>query len=146
MSKTNTHENDYLKLILNNVPITLIGDASGILGSSAAGSLYLSGHSADPGEGGDQSTSEIVYTGYARVAVARTTGGFTVSGNQGSLAADTPFPIGTGGAGTPITNIGIGTSATGTGKLLYKGAISPNLPTGAGVTPIVKAGVVITED
>ena len=36
MSKSNTHENDYLKLIFNNVTMTLVGDAAGILASAAA--------------------------------------------------------------------------------------------------------------
>ncbi|MBA3588192.1 hypothetical protein [Methylibium sp.] len=145
MSKTNTLETQWLLLLLNNTPITLIGDAAGILGSAAAGSLYLSGHTADPGEAGDQTTSEIAYTSYARVAVARTTSGFTVSGNAGSLVANTNFPAGTGGTGT-MTHVGIGTSASGAGKLLLKGAITPNIVCGNGITPTVQAGTVVTED
>ena len=145
MSKSNTFENDLLQLIFNNVNIGLVGDATGLRGSSAAGSLYLSLHTADPGEAGDQTTNEIAYTSYARVAVARTTGGFTVSGNAAALAAAVQFPAGTGGSGT-ATHVGIGTSSSGAGKLLYKGAITPNLVCGAGVTPQVNAGTVVTED
>lgn len=145
MSKSNTFENDLLKLIFNNDNIALVGDATGLRGSSAAGSLYLSLHTADPGEAGDQSTSEIAYTSYARVAVARTTGGFTISGNAASLAAAVDFPAGTGGSGT-ATHVGIGTSASGAGKLLYKGALTPNIVCGNGVTPRVNAGQCVTED
>lgn len=145
MSKANTFENDLLLLIFNNTAITLIGDAAGLLPSAAAGSLYLSLHTADPGEAGDQTTSEIAYTSYARKAVARTTGGFTIAGNAASLAANQDFVTGTGGSGT-ATYVGIGTSSSGAGKLLYKGAISPNIVCGNGVTPRVNAGTVVTED
>jgi len=145
MSKSNTHENDYLKLIFNNVTMTLVGDAAGILASAAAGSLYLSLHTADPGEAGDQTTNEVAYTSYARVAVARTTGGFTVSTNTAALVANVSFPAGTGGSGT-ATHWGIGASSSGAGKLLYKGAISPTIVCGNGVTPQLTAGTVVTED
>ena len=145
MSKSNTFENDLLLLIFNNTNISLVGDATGLRGSAAAGSLYLSLHTADPGEAGDQTTSEIAYTSYARVPVARTTGGFTVSGNAASLVAAIDFPAGTGGSGT-ATHVGIGTSASGAGKLLYKGALTPNIVCGAGITPRVNAGQVVTED
>jgi len=145
MSKSNTHENDYLKLIFNNVTMTLVGDAAGILASAAAGSLYLSLHTADPGEAGNQTTNEVAYTSYARVAVARTTGGFTVSTNTAALVANVSFPAGTGGSGT-ATHWGIGASSSGAGKLLYKGAISPTIVCGNGVTPQLTAGTVVTED
>ena len=145
MSKSNTFENDLLKLIFNNVTMTLIGDAAGILASAAAGSLYFSLHTADPGEAGDQTTNEAAYTSYARVAVARTTGGFTVSTNTVALVANVSFPAGTGGSGT-ATHWGIGASSSGAGKLLYKGAISPTIVCGNGVTPQLTAGTVVTED
>jgi hypothetical protein len=145
MSKSNTHETQYLQLMFNNTAMTLVGDAAGILSSAAAGSLYFSLHTADPGEAGDQTTSEVGYTSYARVAVARSAGGFTVSGNAVSLVANVTFPAGTGGSGT-ATNWGLGTSVSGTGKLLYKGAISPSIVCGAGVTPQLTAGTVVTED
>jgi len=145
MSKSNIHETDYLKLIFNNTTMALVGDATGIVGSTGAGSLYFSLHTADPGEAGDQTTNEVTYTSYARVAVARTTGGFTVTGNAAALVAKVTFPAGTGGTGT-ATHWGIGASSSGVGKLLYKGAISPNIVCGNGVTPELTAGTVVTED
>lgn len=145
MSKSNTWENDLLLLVFNNTNAANIGDATGLRGSSTAGSLYLSLHTADPGEAGDQSTNEIAYTGYARVAVARSGSGFTVTGNAVALAANVDFPAGTGGSGT-ATHFGIGTSASGAGKLLYKGSLSPSIVCGNGVTPRINAGTVVTED
>lgn len=145
MSKSNSWENDLLLLLFNNTNAALIGDATGLRGSSTAGSLYVSLHSADPGEAGDQTTNEIAYTSYARVAVARSSGGWTVTGNSVSPVADVVFPAGTGGSGT-ITHIGIGTALSGTGKLLYSGTATPNIPVGNGITPRVSAGTTITED
>lgn len=145
MSKSNTWENDLLLLMFNNTNSSLHGDATGLRGSSTAGSYYVSLHTADPGEAGDQTTSEIAYTSYARVAVARTSGGFTVSTNTVAFAAAVTFPAGTGGSGT-ATHFGIGCSSSGAGKLLYKGALSPSVVCGSGVTPQINAGTVVTED
>lgn len=145
MSKSNTFENDLLLLLFNNTSIANIGDATGVRGSTTAGSLHLSLHTADPGEAGDQSTSEVTYTSYARAAVARSGSGFTVSGNSVTLAANVDFPAGTGGSGT-ATHFAVGTASSGTGKILYKGAITPNIVCGNGVTPRLTTGTTITED
>lgn len=99
MSKSDAFENSILLLIFNNTNIADIGDATGLRGSTAAGSLYLSLHTADPGEAGTQATSEIAYTGYARVAVARSSAGFTVTADTVTLTANADFPEMTGGAG-----------------------------------------------
>lgn len=145
MSKADSWENALALLLFQNTNAANIGDATGLRGSTTAGSLYLSLHTADPGEAGSQTTNEVAYTSYARVAVARTSGGFTVSGGQISLAANAVFPAGTGGSGT-ATNWGLGTAASGAGVLLYKGAISPSIVCGSGVTPQLNAGTIVTED
>lgn len=145
MSKSNAWETALLTLLFNNTNVANVGDATGLRGSTTVGSLYFSLHTADPGEAGDQTTSEIAYTSYARVAVARTTGGFTISGNTVALAANVTFPAGTGGSGTAAF-WGVGTSASGAGTLLYKGALSPSIVTGNGVTPVITAGNIVTED
>lgn len=145
MSKTNAWESALLSLAFENTNAANIGDATGLRGSTTAGSLYFSLHTADPGEAGDQTTSEIAYTSYARVAVARSTSGFTVTANAVATDADVSFPAGTGGSGT-ATHFGIGTASSGAGVLLYKGAISPNIVCGNGVTPILTAGTVVSED
>lgn len=145
MSKTNSWENGLLELLFKNTNFANTGDATGLRGSSTAGSLYFSLHTADPGEAGDQTTSEITYTSYARVAVARSGSGFTVTANAVAPAANVDFPAGTGGSGT-ATHFGIGTASSGAGILLYKGAITPNIVCGNGVTPRLNAGNVVTED
>lgn len=145
MSKSNSWENGLLLLLFNNTNFANVGDATGLRGSTTAGSLYMSLHTADPGEAGDQTTSEATYTSYARVAIARSGAGFTVATNTVATAAATTFPAGTGGTGT-VTHWGLGTASTAAGVLLYKGTVTPNIVTGNGVTPVINSGVIITED
>lgn len=145
MSKANSWENALLLLLFNNTNVANVGDATGLRGSSAAGSLYVSLHTADPGETGTQSTSEIAYTSYARVAVARSGAGFVVTANSVSPAATIAFPAGTGGSGT-ATHFGIGTDSSGAGTLLYSGTVTPNIVTGNGITPQLTTASAITED
>lgn len=139
MSISNTFETELLQHILQNADIANIGDATGLRGSTAAGSLYISLHTADPGEAGNQSTSEANYTGYARVAVARSAGGWSVAANVGSNASAVGFPAATGGSNT-LTHFGIGTSASGAGKLLLSGALTSTLAVSAGITPSFASG------
>lgn len=139
MSISNTFETELLQHILQNADIANIGDATGLRGSTAAGSLYVSLHTADPGEAGSQTTSEATYTGYARVAVARSAGGWSVAANVGSNASAVGFPAATGGSNT-LTHFGIGTSASGAGKLLLSGALTSSLAVSAGITPSFASG------
>jgi hypothetical protein len=143
MSKGNTFENDVLKLVFNATGIANLADNAG---SSPLTSLYLSLHTADPGEAGDQTTNEISYTGYARVAVARTSGGWTVTGNSVSPASTISFGASSGGTGGTVTHVAIGTASSGSGKLLYSGALTPNIAVANGVTPQIGTGSTITED
>jgi hypothetical protein len=141
MAKGSTFCNDFLKLIFNATAIANIADNAA---TSPLTNLYLSLHTADPGAGGSQTTSEVTYTSYARVAVLRTTGGWTVTSNAVSPAATISFPAGTGGSGT-ATYMGVGTASSGAGKLLWSGAISPTIVTGNGVTPQLTTATTITE-
>lgn len=142
MSKSNTFENDLLGLIFNGDAIANLADNAG---TSPLTELYVSLHTADPGEAGDQTTNECAYTSYARVAVARTSGGWTITDNSVSPAANIDFPAAIGGTET-ATHVAIGTASTGTGKILYSGAITPNISISTGVTPRIGTGSTITED
>lgn len=121
-SKTNIFENQLLLHVFQNADISLIGDATGLRGSTAPGNIYISLHTADPGEAGDQTTNEANYGGYTRVAVPRTVGGWTVTNNLADNVNAITFPQVTSGSNT-ITHVGIGTSASGAGKLLFKAPI-----------------------
>lgn len=142
MSKGNTFENDLLKLIFNGTAIANLADNAA---SSPLANFYVALHTADPGEAGTQNTSECSYTGYARVAVARTAGGWSITNNVVSPVAEITFPEATAGSGT-ATHFSIGTAASGVGKILYKGAISPAIAIAAGVSPRLKTTSTITED
>lgn len=142
MSKSNTFENDLLGLIFNGDAIANLADNAG---TSPLTNLYVALHTADPGEAGNQETNEATYTSYARVAVARTSGGWTITGNSVSPTANIDFPAATGGSET-ITHVSIGTDSTGAGKILYSGAITPNIAVSTGVTPRIGTSTTITED
>lgn len=144
MSMSNALENGLLLLLLNNDAFANIGDASGLQPSAADGNLYMSLHTSDPGEAGTQETNEISYTGYARVAVARTTGGWTVTNNVGTPAANVDFGKMTAGAGGTVTHIGIGTASSGAGVLLLSGTTDPDIVVANGVTPRVETTSTIT--
>jgi hypothetical protein len=139
MSLTNTAEANLLNLIFLNVDWANIGDAAGLQNSATTGSFYISLHTADPGEAGSQTTSEIGYTSYARVAVARTAGGFTLATSTISNTALVQFPQCTGGSGT-ATHFGIGTDSTGAGNLLFKGSLTSSLSISNGIQPQFAAG------
>lgn len=143
MSKGNTFENDFLKLIFNATVIANIADNAA---TAPLTNLYVSLHTADPGEAGDQTTSETAYTGYARVAVARTTGGFTVTANSVSPVANVDFGECTALPGAAITYFAVGTASTGTGKILYSGTVTPSIAMAVGVIPRLKTTSTITED
>ena len=142
MSKGDTFENDLLKLIFNATAIANIADNAA---TSPLTNLYVALHTADPGEAGSQTTSEIAYTSYARVAVARTSGGWTVSAASVSPAAEISFPAGTGGSGT-ATYWSVGTASSGAGKILYSGTVTPNIVCGNGITPKLSVTTAVTED
>lgn len=142
MSFGNTFENDLLKLIFNAVAIANIADNAGV---SPLTELYVSLHTADPGEAGDQTTSEVAYSGYARQAVPRDGTGWVVSANSVSPANAIDFPEIPSGTGT-ITHAAVGTAVSGTGKILAKGAISPNITIAAGTIPRVKTDSALTLD
>ena len=140
-AKGTTFSNDLLKLIFNATAIANIADNAA---TAPLTNLYCSLHTADPAAGGDQTTSETTYTSYARVAVARTSGGWTVTSNSVSPAATIAFPAGTGGTGT-VTHGMVGTASSGTGKQLYRGTVTPNISVGNGITPQLTTGSAITE-
>jgi hypothetical protein len=139
MSATNAFETALLNLYFNNTDHANVGDAAGLQNSTAAGSFYVSLHTADPGETGTQTTSEATYTGYARIAVARSGAGWTVSGNNASNAAAVTFGLCTAGSNT-ITHFGIGSDASGAGNLFFKGALGASLAVSAGITPSFAIG------
>ena len=140
MGKGTTFDNDLLKLLFQATAIANIADNAA---TSPLTNLYVSLHTADP-SAGNQSTNETTYTGYARVAVARTSGGFTVTTNSVSPAANITFGQCTAGSGT-LTYFAIGTLSSGAGKILYAGTITPNITLATNLTPILTTASAVTE-
>lgn len=130
MGMDSVFANDLLKLIFQGTAIANIADNAA---SSPISSLFVSLHTADP-TSGDQTTSEATYTGYARVGVVRTSSGWTVSGNLAENTAAITFGACTGGSNT-ITYFAIGKLTSGTGLLLYSGALTSSLAVSNGITP-----------
>ena len=135
MSKSNTTENDILKMVLQGT------DPSWRAGATQ----YIALYTADPGEAGTAITSEATYTSYARVAITKATA-WTDGGSSFSNAALVQFPKCTGGT-NDITHFGVVTSASGAGQLLYSGALSSTLSVSNNIQPQFGAGdLVVTED
>ena len=141
MPKSSTFRNDILKLIFNGTPIGNLADNAA---ASPLTNLYIALHTSDPGTNPAQTTNECTYTGYARVASPRTSAEWVVTGNSVSNTTEISFPIATGGAET-ATHASIGTAASGTGKILWSGALSPNIVIASGVTPVLTLASAITE-
>jgi len=137
MSASNAAAAGILSLYFENTAHANVGDATGVRGSTTAGVYYIGLHTADPGETGTQSTSEATYTSYARVSVARSTSGWTVTtADPATVTNDAAisFPQATGGTDT-VTYFGIGTDASGTGNLLFSGILDASLAVSNGITP-----------
>lgn len=138
MSMSNTSETSLLNLLFKNQAWADIGDASGLQPSATAGNFYVRLHSADPGETGTGDTSEISYTGYAPVAIARGAG-FTVSGAVVSNANTVQFGECTAGTAT-VTNFSICVGNGAGAAIVYRGALGAIRNISAGITPLFNAG------
>lgn len=141
MSKGDTFENELMLLTFNATSITNFATSTG------TANLTVALHTADPNatpETGTQLTSETAYTGYARVSVARTSGGWTVTGNSASPVANIDFGECTASPGGAITHFSVGTGTAN--KLLYSGTVTPNITMAVGVIPRLKTTSTISED
>jgi len=114
--------------------------------TATAGSLYWALHTGDPGEAGSAVTSETAYTGYARVAAARSGAGFTVTANSVSPAANVDFGECMASPGGAISHFSIVNTSSGAGIILYSGTVTPNITMESGVIPRIKTTSTITED
>jgi hypothetical protein len=147
MSKGTGWAGEFLDHIFTNAVIANFGDPTGLRGSVTAGSIYVSLHYADPTWLGDQESNECGYTGYARAAVVRSAAGWTVTGAVVTPTVEIEFPESTDDA-TPqtATHWGIGTNATGSGSLLFFGALDPDIIIDdARITPYITTSTTITE-
>lgn len=133
MGMSDIFRGNILDHIFLNAAITLIGDAPGLPAAATVGSVYVSLHTADPAAG-DQTTNAATYTGYARVAMARSGAGWVRVSNSISNAAAATFPACTGGSSN-CTHFGVGTDAAGAGKLIGSNTLTAALAVSNGVQP-----------
>jgi len=116
MPKSTAARNDFLLLTFNGTTLSW----------NAIANLFVALHTADPGIGGSQTTSEATYTSYARVAVLRSVAGWNVVVNAASNAALVQLPQCTGGSNV-ITHVTLGTLISGTGQIIYSGSLTAPL-------------------
>lgn len=142
MSKSDTFENSLLKLIFQGTAIANLADNAA---SSPLTSLAVALHTADPGETGVMTTNEATYGAYARVSVARSTVGWTISGSTVTPAATISFPAATSGTNT-VSHFSVGPTGGGATSIFYSGTVTPNIVVTSGVTPQLTTASTITED
>lgn len=107
--------------------------------------FYLALHTADPTAGGNQSTNEIAYTGYGRIAVMRTASGWAVANEAANTVSIAAFSAGIAGPSPTATFFSVGLQQTGPGEILYSGPIVNPILCGNGIQPVL-ATVIITEN
>ena len=132
MSKSNFLETQFIDAIF----------ASGAV--SPLATVYVSLHTADPLEGGDQTTNEATFTPYARQPILNAE--WTVGQDNATNANDIVRPEATAGTES-LTHFGVGDSLSGAGNLFYFGVLSAQVDVSPGVTVKVNAGnLTVTED
>ncbi len=139
-SKTTQSANDVLNYILRNAAPTWDG----------ATTLYLSLHIGAVGLGGDQTTNEVSYTGYSRIAFLRNnaTGEFAASVSASS-ANQSLLQFGNATAGTfPITatHAAIGENASGAGTVIATGALASPLVINLNINPQFPIGAAVVQE
>jgi len=131
-SKKDAFETSLLTLIFQNTNLANIGDATGLRGSTVAGNFYIALFTAAPTDSAEG--TETVYTNYARIAVARTSGGWTISANNAYNTAAITFAA-CGATGATLCAFAVCTANASTGNSLYWGDLTSNLAVSSGITP-----------
>ena len=138
--KKDSFENALLLLIFQNTNIANIGDGTGLRGSSTAGNFYIAlyKNSAKPTD--SVAGTEVTYTNYTRVAVARTAGGWTVSSNNAYNTSVVTFPTcgATGDTAGAAAICKAGT--TGVDDAIYYGDLTADLVIAQNGIPEIAAG------
>jgi hypothetical protein len=135
MSKGNQLEIDFIDLVFAGTDPAHRVNAS----------VFVSLHTADPGEAGTQLTSEAAYTGYARVGVTKGAN-WTRAAGQAQNTNVVTFGLCTAGSES-ITHFAVGSVTSGAGQIYYSGALTAPLAVSNGITPSFAAlALTVTED
>lgn len=143
MSKSDTLESAVLNIVLAAKALANVFDNAA---SSPLTGIWVALHTADPTDSGSQNSSEVSYTGYARVQTTRSTAGWAVTSGSASPVSAITFGQATSTSTGTITHFSVGSSSSGAGTVFYKGTVTPNINYGQNVTPILTTGSSITED
>jgi hypothetical protein len=139
-------ESDVTRLIFNAAAIANIADNAAAAPST---NLWVSLHTADPTDAGDQGTNETTYGGYTRIGVARTTGGWVCSTSVGQAnpVANIDFPTNTSTSTGTITHAAVGlTSASTSGKVIAAGTLDVSINFSQNVMPRLTTASTFTID
>ena len=133
MSKSNKLENDFVSAVFAGVALPLYTD------------VYLSLHTANVGEDGNQTTNEASFGGYQRVTLS-IPADFTVNESTATNKNTIAFPESTTG-GETVTHWAIGTAQSGLGDVLYYGQMSRDIEIIVALIVAVEANnLIINED
>jgi hypothetical protein len=139
--KSATYSNQILALLFTATAIPSIAAN----GASPLTNLFCALHTADPTAAGTQTSNEVSYSGYARVSVARTAGGWLVTGASVSPVANIVWPSPTGSPSGSATFWSVGSASTGAGTIFYTGPISPSITLTASIPPTLTPASAVTE-
>lgn len=138
-SKTTVSGNDIVNYMLRNVAPSWAG----------ASTLYLVIHTGAVGLGGNASTNEVTYTGYARVAIARnSSGGFDAAASrQSANNALLQFGVATAGS-FPIsaTHASLTDAPSGTSPVIVTAALTSTLTINLNSNPQFPIGNVVVQE
>jgi hypothetical protein len=144
MAKSTSACNSILALIFN---ATAWADLAENDATGPITSLYISLHTANPGTGGLQTTSEATYANYQRLAIIRTSAGWDIPTSGATRnAALAAFNACNAAGSNSITHVAIGKLLSGAGLVLYAGALANPRTVDDGIQPQFGTGtLVVTE-
>lgn len=143
---SNGSELAFLQLLFQNTAWANVGSVAGLQPSSSAGSFFVSLATAALSGASTQTTSEAAYTPFARVAVARSSGGWSTSGSSPTSVTNVAaVTFATATAGTPETETysTIGRDTSGAGLVILFGPLTASLVVNVGITPSFAIGALV---
>jgi len=144
--KSDTYEYQFLLMTFCGKTIANVSATAGTT------QIWAALHTVDPGDAGS-TANEGGYAAYTRVAVDRSTAGWTVTSGTGAAVATVspttaiPFPqVATTSTGTFVSASVYTSSNISASGMLYFGALSPSINFSQNVTPSITTGSSVTED
>lgn len=133
---TDLFEDDILDLLFTNVDCPNVGNAGGLLKSTADGNWHIALHTGDAisDTSVTQDQSEAGYSGYSREAVPRDVSNWTVASGTADNDNAITFTISADGPETE-TDVSLGFAASGATPMQIYSTLDADLVVNIGVTP-----------